>query len=60
MAKQIFKYNLEKNDIISYMSLTPEQKLKWLEEILIFSREAMTPQAKKIRKMLAGNQDSDI
>jgi hypothetical protein len=40
---------VERETIREYMRLTPEQKLQWLEEILLFTEEALTPNARKVR-----------
>ncbi len=44
-----FNYSLDLDQIRDYMRLTVEDKLTWLEEIFLFSEEALSPAAKKIR-----------
>ncbi len=44
-----FHYTLDPGQIEEYMKLPPKQKLQWLEDIFVFSEEALTPEAKKIR-----------
>jgi hypothetical protein len=50
-----FRYTLEEEKIREYMKLTPEEKLTWLDEIFRFSEEALSPNAKKIRARLRGD-----
>lgn len=45
-----FHYSLDRQQIVDYMKITAEQKLEWLEEILLFSEEALTDDAKKVRE----------
>jgi len=40
---------VDREKIKEYMQLTPEQKLQWLDEILLFTEEALTPKARKVR-----------
>ena len=47
-----FSYTLENEKIKEYMKLTTEQKLEWLEEIIIFTEMLLTPKQKKIREKL--------
>ena len=49
VTKEGFHYYLEPEKIREYRRLSPEHKLKWLEEIFLFSEMVMTPEAKKIR-----------
>lgn len=51
-----FCYTLEKEDIVNYMKLSDEEKLKWLEEIVLFTEKALTPKEKKIREYFRNNR----
>lgn len=43
-----FRYTLETEDLIRYRILTVEERLRWLEEQLLFTREFLTPRARRI------------
>ena len=45
-----FSYTLEDDKIKEYMKLTTEEKLQWLEEILVFNEMVLTPKQKDIRE----------
>jgi hypothetical protein len=45
-----FHYTLEREDILNYMNLSDEEKLIWLEEIVLFTEKALTPKEKKVRE----------
>ena len=47
-----FSYNLEDEKIISYMKLTAEEKLQWLEDINKFTFSVLTPRQKEFREKL--------
>jgi len=51
-----FYYTLEKEDIVNYMKLSAREKLKWLEEIVLFAEKALTPKEKKIREYFRNNR----
>ncbi|OHB97572.1 MAG: hypothetical protein A2Z57_08245 [Planctomycetes bacterium RIFCSPHIGHO2_12_39_6] len=51
-----FYYILEKEDIVNYMKLSAMEKLKWLEEIVLFTEKALTPEEKKIREYFRNNR----
>ena len=51
-----FYYTLEKEDIVNYMKLSAMEKLKWLEEIVLFTEKALTPEEKKIREYFRNNR----
>jgi hypothetical protein len=45
-------YTVEDEKIIEYMKLTTQQKLKWLEEINIFTHSVLSDEEKLIRQKL--------
>ncbi|MFH1096513.1 MAG: hypothetical protein ABH886_09540 [Candidatus Desantisbacteria bacterium] len=49
-----FCYTLEKEDILNYMKFSTEEKLKWLEEIVVFTEEALTAKEKRVREYFRG------
>ena len=51
-----FYYILEREDIVNYMKLSAMEKLKWLEEIVLFTEKALTPEEKKIREYFRNNR----
>jgi len=56
MAKG-FYYTLEDEKIKEYMKLTTEEKLKWLEEINIFTEMVLNEKEKQFRNKL---RDAEI
>jgi len=54
--KNGFYYTLEKEDIVNYMKLSAREKLKWLEEIVLFTEKALTPKEKKVREYFRNNR----
>jgi len=47
-----FSYYLEDEKIIEYMALSTEEKLKWLEEIRVFTLAVLTKEQMKFREKL--------
>lgn len=45
-----FSYTLEDDKIKEYMKLTTEEKLQWLEEILVFNEMVLSQKQKEIRE----------
>lgn len=56
MNKKGFYYELEDDKILSYMKLTTEEKLKWLEEINEFTNMVLTEKQKALRKKLRSGE----
>ncbi len=50
MKDRGFSYTLEDEKIIEYIKLSTKDKLKWLEEIMLFTEKALTPKEKEIRE----------
>ena len=53
-----FYYTLEREDIVNYMKLSDEEKLNWLEEIVLFTEKALTPKEKKVRDYFRNNRET--
>ncbi|MBU1262904.1 hypothetical protein KKG61_02140 [bacterium] len=51
-----FSYTIEDEKIIEYMKLSIEDKLKWLEEIFIFSQTVLNDKEKEFREKLRACQ----
>ncbi len=51
-----FSYTVETEKIVEYMKLSVEDKLKWLEEILVFSQMVLNDKEKKFREKLRAGQ----
>jgi hypothetical protein len=49
MNKGGYSYSVTREELLEYMKLTTEEKLQWLEEMLIFTAETSTPETRKIR-----------
>ena len=47
-----FSYYLEDEKIIEYMKLSTEDKLKWLEEIRVFTLAVLTEEQMRFREKL--------
>ncbi len=47
-----FSYTLEDEKIIEYLKLSTEDKLKWLEEIYMFTQLVLSDKEKEFREKL--------
>ena len=56
---QGFHYTLDSEQIAEYIKLAPEQKLQWLEDILIFTEAALSAEDKKIRDYFRNENGRD-
>jgi hypothetical protein len=45
-----FQYKQDREQIIQYMKLSPEEKLRWLEEMKEFNDNALSDKAKRARE----------
>lgn len=52
MNKTGYSYTIEDEKIKSYMKLTTEEKLQWLQEIVEFTSLALTDREKEFRDKL--------
>ncbi len=52
MDKKGFRYTIEDEKIREYMKLTTEQKLQWLEEIVMLTDLTLTDKEKEFREKL--------
>jgi len=47
-----FSYSIEDEKIIEYIKLSTEDKLKWLEEISVFTQMVLNTKEKEFREKL--------
>lgn len=47
-----FSYTLEEEKIKEYLKLSTEDKLKWLEEVLVFTQLVLNAKEKEFREKL--------
>ncbi len=45
-----FCYKVEREKIAEYKRLPAKVKLKWLEDIFLFTEKALSPEAKRVRE----------
>ena len=51
-----FRYHLEDEKVLSYMDISWEDRLNWLEEILAFTYSFQTPEERELRENIRSGE----